>query len=183
MDYQNMKLVDFPSWFDRFRKSPYPINLNMLGEPDKLIVAISENTEAVNIDDDCIIVPIGHCGGTIVGFPESITLFSFTSRATPPTWEHDLILFLNDKGLNAEICGNDILVDGYKIAGSMSKWISNDIQFYGIHISINCDSERIDKICQKPMVKIPRGLSEYEVQRNDVLHALGIEGPNSQSKI
>lgn len=175
MNYQNMKLVDFPSWFDRFCKSPYPINLNMFGEPDKLIVAISENAEVVNAENDCIVIPIGHCGGTIVGFPGSITLFSFTSRATPPTWERDLMLFLTEKGLNAEICGNDVLVDGYKIAGSMNKWISNDIQFYGIHISINCDAERIDKICQKTMAKIPRGLIEYGIGRDDVLQALRIE--------
>lgn len=175
MKYEEMKLVDFPLWLAKFHKAPYQINLNMLGEPNHLIVAISENAEAVNADDDCIVVPIDHCGGTIVGFPDSITLFSFTSRATPPTWERDLVLFLTSKGLNAEICGNDVLVDGYKIAGSMSKWLSDDIQFYGVHISINCDAERVDKICQKTMVKIPRGLSEYGVQRNDVLHALGIE--------
>lgn len=175
MKYEEMKLVDFPLWFTKFRKSPYQINLNMLGEPNQLIVAISENAEEVNADDDCIVVPIDHCGGTIVGFPDSITLFSFTSRKTPPTWESDLVFYLQSKGVNAEISGNDVLADGYKIAGSMNKWINSDIQFYGIHISINCDAERIDKICQKPMAKVPRGLSEYGIKRDDVLHALGIE--------
>lgn len=175
MVYRNMKLTDFPKWFEKFISKPYIIWLNMIGEPDNLIVAISENREEVNIADDCIVVPIDHCGGTIVGFPESITLFAFTNDANQPSWEHDLLLYLQSIGLNAELCGNDILVDGYKISGSMIKWINKDIKFYGIHISINCDAKRIDEICKKRMIKIPKGLGDYGITRSDILAALNIE--------
>lgn len=75
--------------------------------------------------------------------------------------------WLKAKGLNAVYKDNDILIDDYKVCGTCITRYGR-IDYTGIHIGINTNLESIKKICKKPMVKIPKGLSEYGITTEEV---------------
>lgn len=75
--------------------------------------------------------------------------------------------WLKGKGLNAEYKDNDILVDGYKVCG-MCVTRYGRIDYTGGIISVNVNLDHIKTICKKPMVKVPKGLSEYGITSAEV---------------
>ncbi len=78
-----------------------------------------------------------------------------------------LVNWLSQKGLNVTTDNNDILVDGYKVASTcVTRY--GDIDYTGGHIGINTKLEDIKKICTKPMVKVPKGLSEFGITTEEV---------------
>ena len=62
---------------------------------------------------------------------------------------------------------NDILVEDGKVA-SGGEIIINGFNYMGYQISINQDVEAIKNICTKPMVKIPKALSEYNITTEEI---------------
>lgn len=86
-------------------------------------------------------------------------------------WANRFILFFVDwlraRGLNAFYDGNDVLVDGYKVCGiCVTRY--GIIDYTGIHIGINTNLDHIKQICKKPMVKVPKGLSDYGITTEEV---------------
>lgn len=75
--------------------------------------------------------------------------------------------WLKAKGLNAEFVSNDIVVDGHKVCG-MCVTRYGRIDYTGGIISMNVSLDHIKAICKKPMVKVPRGLSEYGITTEEV---------------
>ena len=75
--------------------------------------------------------------------------------------------WLKSKGLNAEFVDNDILVDGYKVCG-MCVTRYGRIDYTGGIISVNTNIDHIKAICKKPMVKVPKGLSEWGITSEEV---------------
>lgn len=74
---------------------------------------------------------------------------------------------LRTKGLNADHTDNDILVDGYKVCGLCITSYGR-IDFSSAIISLNINLEHIKAICKKPMVKVPKGLSDYGITTEEV---------------
>ena len=107
--------------------------------------------------------------GTIVSNAGDILVGHFA----PPDngWYDRFIAYFLDwlkaKGLNAEYVSNDILVDGYKVCG-MCVTRYGRIDYTGGIISVNVNLDHIKAICKKPMVKVPRGLSEWGVTTEEV---------------
>jgi len=92
------------------------------------------------------------------------------SCSTPSHFVDMLYRYLRDKHLNVQINGNDILVDGYKVSGNFSQYIGPKRDtLFGIHISLNVDLDVIKHYCDKEMNKIPKGLSEYGITREELL--------------
>lgn len=75
--------------------------------------------------------------------------------------------WLKGKGLNAEYVGNDVLVDGHKVCGTCITRYGR-IDYTTIFISVNTNLDHIKAICKKPMVKVPKGLSEYGITSEEV---------------
>lgn len=75
--------------------------------------------------------------------------------------------WLKSKGLNAEFVSNDIVVDGYKVCG-MCITRYGRIDYTGGIISIHTNLDHIKAICRKPMVKVPKGLSEWGITTEEV---------------
>lgn len=75
--------------------------------------------------------------------------------------------WLKAKGLNAEKVNNDILVDGFKVCGLCITRYGR-IDFSSAIIGINTNLDHIKAICKKPMVKVPKGLSEYGITTEEV---------------
>lgn len=76
--------------------------------------------------------------------------------------------FLINKGLNASIDNNDMMIDGFKVA-SGTEGETNGWRYLGYQISLNQDIEVIKKVCKKPMVKMPKGLSDFGVTTDEVV--------------
>lgn len=105
-------------------------------------------------------------GGCIVNFPGTINIANFRSSSEGwlyPCFCYEFSKYLKKKGLNAEYDGNDVLVDGYKVASGFGYNLPPDFkrQFTGLGIFFNTDADLVRKICKKPMVKEPKGLEQY----------------------
>lgn len=110
-------------------------------------------------------------GGTIVSSNGSISV-GHISKDTKNKFneglQNALYRWLTAKGLNIVLQGNDLLVDGiYKVASYGSRRFGN-ILFSTFHISYEVDLDLIEKICTKPMTKIPKGLREYGISYSEM---------------
>lgn len=77
--------------------------------------------------------------------------------------------YLISKGINASLSGNDLMVDDiYKVGSYGSINIVDRYIYTAFHFSMNVDLDLIKKICTKPMVKIPKGLSEYGITYQEI---------------
>lgn len=115
-------------------------------------------------DGGCIVCSAGNVG---------ITHFSNVSEG----WVCDkfsfaFIDYLKSKGIeNIETSNNDILIDGYKVASSVEKRILGNMDwiYSTFQISINQDIETIKNVCKKPMIKVPKALSDYGITTEDIV--------------
>ncbi len=62
---------------------------------------------------------------------------------------------------------NDILVDNGKVA-SGGEIVINGFNYMGYQISVNQDLDAIKNICTKPMLKIPKALSEFGITTDEM---------------
>ena len=96
---------------------------------------------------------------------------AYVSKNRETTWGVDLLKslakYLQEKNISAVFVDNDLLLDGYKVAG-VSKTLLNDVAFFALHISINVDLDLIKNICTKEMVKIPKGLNDYGITTEEI---------------
>ena len=77
---------------------------------------------------------------------------------------------LDSREIAYEIDNNDILIDGYKTSSYSSKAFKGMTFGFGVfQFSINVDLELIKNICNKPMVKVPKGLSEFGITTQDIV--------------
>lgn len=79
-----------------------------------------------------------------------------------------IIKYLTQLGLNAQFKGNDLILDDLYKCGSYSSRQYGKILYSAFHISININLEAIKNICKKEMIKIPKGLSEYNISTNNI---------------
>lgn len=111
-------------------------------------------------------------GGTIVTSQDDLCVGLLIKNASCEYFNsvRDRLLdLLIKKGVNATPSGNDILIDGqYKVFGTSSR-MYGAVLYIAIHISMNCDLDLIKNVCKKEMRKIPKGLSEYGVTKEEVL--------------
>lgn len=177
MKYMQLPLTSFENFYQSWLMHPFAVKLNLLPETGTMLVAPGDGKIDLSLAKKPYkVIKTYHSGGTIIGFEDGITLFDINRDLRRQTWREDLVSFLRAKGLNAENTGNDVTVDGYKVAGYAESRLANTDYFqYGIHISMHVDVDEIKRICRKPMVKIPKGLADYGLTRAEVLRALDVE--------
>ena len=66
---------------------------------------------------------------------------------------------------------NDLLVDGFKVAGNSKSYIA-DKAYSAVIISIYADNEVIKNIVKREQVKIPKGLINFGIGESDVIEFL-----------
>lgn len=115
------------------------------------------------------IIELYHNGGTLVLNQGDFVTGNF---GEPENGWYDRFMtcfveWLKAKGLNAVREGNDVLVDGYKVcAYCVTRY--GRIDYTGVFIGINTNLDHIKAICRKPMVKVPKGLSDYGITSEEV---------------
>ena len=151
---------------------------------EETTIAVLKQTEEIyGADDSCNIewcennnVPYIHQGklqggGCIIGVKGNI--FIDAKRKTNGECLSDrfskaLYDYFKSKGLESVRCdNNDVLIDGFKVA-SGCETIVNEWSYMGYQISINQDIETIKHACNKPMVKVPKALSEYDITTEEM---------------
>lgn len=156
------------------------------GEIPKVYYVISESLEVHKGNaDDCNLeyckehnIPVydlGRCGGTIVCNDGTIGFSLLTD--VKHGWRNQSFLshftsFLQTKGLNPEREGNDILLDGYKVASAAEWKVGKNLnRVYGVYlISYDVDIDAIQQICKKPMKKIPKALRLYGLDKEEIIN-------------
>ena len=114
-------------------------------------------------------------GGCMVFFPNNIItldIYPTDNFLRQHKYLNDLVEYLKRKGINATTDNNDLMIDNKKIIGAVSENLPapyNDWVYFGTAISINSDAELIDKICKKPMKKIPGSLSDYGITTKEII--------------
>lgn len=144
-----------------------------LVQPEESVIVGSGN----DVDRDEVakrglfVTEIGTFGGTIVMNKGDFGVAVFgplteTKRLFVSLWQ----LFISNwasYGVPAELLDNDIVVDGNKCCAISRTNIGDNVLFL-LQVSINVDLEAIRAICKKPMVKTPKGLSEYGITTANV---------------
>ena len=157
---------------------PEHCTFNLIPTKGKITLVPSQTTESdvepYEDNEDFEITRVYHHGGTVVVFEDTVCFAEFDNK--PINGRKNAILnFLKHKGVNAWIDGNDVICDGYKVAGeSRLKLGDTGYSYYCFFVSITSDIDVINKICQKPMSKPPRGLAYYGITRQEILDVLGV---------
>lgn len=72
-------------------------------------------------------------------------------------------------GDRIDIDNNDLLVDGkYKVGSYSSVNVGDRLIYTGCHISMSANIDHICNICLKEMIKVPKGLSDYGIDVNEL---------------
>lgn len=143
-------------------------------------VVLGENgLESIDVDfcnqNGIAIIDVKHRGGSVL-LTKSAMGYAKMSNDLDNRFSDGLqnavVDFLKNKGLNATRTDNDILVDGiYKVASAGKKPL-NDKTYFTMQFSFENDAELIDKIFKKPMVKIPKGLNDYGITKQEIKEML-----------
>ena len=108
-------------------------------------------------------------GGTILANAGDI-IFSHLDKPQNgwlSRFANHFVEWLKAKGLNAVLDDNDVLVDGYKVCGLCITRYGR-IDFSSAILAVNTNLDDIKRICRKPMVKVPTGLSDYGITTEEV---------------
>lgn len=74
---------------------------------------------------------------------------------------------------NIKVDNNDLIVDDkYKVISYASINANNRLIYTCVHISMNPNINHISNVCMKPMVKVPKGLTEFGITREEILEIL-----------
>lgn len=131
----------------------------------------SEYNEEYCLENNIDIVKMPNEGGALVitnGDIEIAHISKYFNNDFKTRFLNYISEYLIQKGINNKITNNDILIEKYKICGCSSVY-RNEMLFTAIHLSINCELELIKNICQKEMIKVPKGLSDYGITTNELL--------------
>ena len=136
-------------------------------------VAIVHRTYQVDTDEcedlGYEVVESYNNGGTIISNAGDVLIghFAELDNGWRDRFATYFLGWLKAKGLNADYVSNDIVVDGYKVCGLCITRYGR-IDYTGGIIGINTNLDHIKAICKKPMVKVPKGLSEYGITTEEV---------------
>lgn len=152
---------------------------------ETVIVTLNQTEAIYGANDSCNTewcdknnVPYAHQdklsgGGCIIGVKGNIFIdakrkLDGNSECLSDKFSKALSDFLKNKGLSSiRQDNNDVLVDDYKVA-SGCETVVDGFKYMGYQISINQDIETIKHACNKPMIKIPKGLGGYGITTEEI---------------
>jgi lipoate-protein ligase A len=103
------------------------------------------------------VIDLNYNGGTIIGSADDLSIiivFPESIGMTPEIVINKIVEIISNYVPNTTVDGNDILVDGNKVSGSMSRTLCGSFE-WAAQISFRDYSDYIAKICNKPPVKKP----------------------------
>ena len=131
--------------------------------PEKLMAWIGSDpfNEAYCEENGIPTFPVRYAGGTIVTGVEDVAIGLLVKRDTARKYFAEILHgFIKQDIPNAELVGNDILVDGYKVFGIGYKSF-DDLYLATYQVTVKVHSNAIRNICLKEMKKEPKGLTDF----------------------
>lgn len=114
-------------------------------------------------------------GGTIVGSPGDLEIIYFLDKNNFKGIIPEITYLIDivGKKINNKVAinGNDILIDGYKVGSFVITEVA-EFYFIAIVLSMTVNLNYIEHICKKPMIKIPKGLTEFGITLDDLPNIL-----------
>lgn len=116
------------------------------------------------------VVELNYEGGTIIGSAKDLSIIVVFPAIM--SMEHSIIINkfkeILDKYIEGiSINGNDILLNGNKVSGSMTRQVGNSF-VWAAQVSFADYSEYIEKICNKPAIKTPAYIDSSLITRNEL---------------
>lgn len=173
---KHLMYVELGKFTENFEKNIAAYYNTFLISHNDRTYAIVGNTNDINQDvceeSNVKVINIHHLGGTLV-LTETAVGFAYVGEELTREFYNALVnqfvQYLQKRGLNAEHVDNDVMVDGYKIGSWTKRILPNEAHWFTFQISLDNDPELINKICTKPMKKVPKGLSEYGITKEEVI--------------
>lgn len=108
-------------------------------------------------------------GGVLVSNKGDLVFISFNDNDNGliQGFCESLVEWLKSRGLNATLDNNDVLVDGYKVCGTVVSRYGY-IDFSGAFVAVDVNLDHIKQICKKQMVKVPKGLADFGVTSEEL---------------
>ena len=105
-----------------------------------------------------MICNLNHQGGTIITDNNDInfSIITYDKYVMLPYYYFSdrLCSYLKDRGYIVTIDNNDIMYNGYKVAGMVHDDVG-DMSRYSISLSLSDKTELISQLCLKPSIKVP----------------------------
>lgn len=116
------------------------------------------------------VVELGYNGGTILGSADDLSIIIIAPVGAG--LNHDLIFnkyfeIISKYIPNTTINGNDILIDGNKVCGSMERTVG-EVYEWAAQVSFADYSEYIAQICDKPQIKTPAYIDSTLLTRDQL---------------
>lgn len=149
----------------------------LIGVADNFVVLRGGNciNEQYCKDNNIEIYNSQHTGGCIVLGDGDVefNVFRYNGWGDCDKLKEIVFDFLKQKIPTLSTNNNDFMVDDkYKVASCSSVNVGDGFIYTGFHFSVNVNLEHIKNICNKPMVKIPKGLADYGVTSNEIYEFL-----------
>lgn len=114
-------------------------------------------------------------GGTIVAGQGDIGIGILTIGDSGLTYRNniikDIVDLLKAKNCNFVFDNNDIMIDNKKVI-SFSSRKYGEILYIAMYFSMDANLQLIQKICTKPMRKIPGGLKHYNITTEEIANII-----------
>lgn len=120
-------------------------------------------------DNNIPVFRVERTGGTIVSNPGDFdfVIVEKEKKYTRPQILTKLLTLLVSKNQSVVFENNDLLVDGYKVASYSYRDVPGGI-YTAIHISMSVNMNLIKNICNKEMIKVPKGLNDFGINSEDI---------------
>ncbi len=120
------------------------------------------------------VIELNYAGGTIIGSADDLSIeivFPKIMSMCHPVMINKLCELIGKYVPNTTHIGNDILVNGEKVSGSMTRDVGNSF-IWAAQVTFGNYSEYIEKICQKPAIKKPAYIDSSLLTRDTLENEL-----------
>lgn len=116
------------------------------------------------------VVELGYNGGTIIGSEKDLSIIIIFPKNVELTHEiiiNKIVAIMSKHIDNVTVSGNDILIKGDKVSGSMMRHFFKT-SLWAAQISFNDYSDYINKICNKTQIKKPSYVDSQLLSRDEL---------------
>ena len=129
---------------------------------DTPVLLVNDNANYKNIYDFPTVKNM-HVGDCIVMFPGDLVITWKSEKRLLTRLLSDILECLKSYDMDVYMNGNDVMMNGCKLFGTMSTELSG-IRYEGMFISFNSDINIIQDVCKKQMNKRPLGISDKRIR-------------------
>lgn len=168
---EEIVIGDFPTKLPQVISNGENVWFNVRSEKHWAFVGAEYYDEQFCIDNDISILSLNYGGGTIVTTDKDFCLaIPIKIPGLLSKFQKIVSNSLINLGVENEISGNDILIQGNKVCGCAQSNLGEYTGYY-FQVSFQVDLDLIKGVCKKESVKIPKGINDFypNITREDLI--------------